>query len=156
MKCYFLLCYLNILNMHVFHPFFPAMIPIYFPSTLEIAFSIQSLWVVVGVAIGFAATSLVIIRTKLYILIGFLVIGLLGYLCTEILRKQKNSRKGEKAAILKSNNWKNQQMLYSLEVISIIISILAYIRAKIFFVPTKTQALYNITVYGIIVGCLHN
>lgn len=65
-----------------------------FPDDREAAFANYRLWESLGFIIAFAYSSHLCINVKLYILIGCLAVGFLGYLCIELhSRKSKQEQK---------------------------------------------------------------
>lgn len=55
-----------------------------FQDRHEEAYSNHRLWECVGFAVGFGWTTELCIATKMYVILGFLVVGLAGYLATEL------------------------------------------------------------------------
>lgn len=72
-----------------------------FPGEAEAAFSNYRMWESMGFIITFVTNSTICITTKLYIVIGFLTLGMAGYLTIEILEYFKMLKRGEDGQPLK-------------------------------------------------------
>lgn len=67
---------------------FLALCGIYFPDFKEAAFSQNKLWLAVGYVISFSYGNHLCTDMKIYILLGFLVVGILFYFVAEILHRR--------------------------------------------------------------------
>lgn len=65
--------------------FFPALYGILFPSKEEAAYSNFRLWEATGSVLAYAYSPYMCTYLKLYILLGFLIVGILGYCIIEYL-----------------------------------------------------------------------
>ena len=84
--------------------FLSAICGIYFPEDKEGAFSQFKLWQAVGWITSYSYGKHLRTYAKIYIFISFSVLGILGYLMTELLnRKQKST--SEKSTIKKNLFW---------------------------------------------------
>lgn len=76
-----------------------------FPGEAEVAFSNYRMWESIGFIITFVTNSQICVDAKLYIVIGFLAAGMLGYLAIEVLEKFKMLRRGADGQPLKFNEY---------------------------------------------------
>lgn len=73
---------------------------IIFASNEEAAFSNHRLWESIGFIIAYAYGSFICVNAKLYVLLGVLVTGMIGYLFIEFEEMKKNKSQIEKDAIV--------------------------------------------------------
>ncbi|KAF2344166.1 Major facilitator superfamily [Trinorchestia longiramus] len=72
-----------------------------FPGEAEAAFSNYRMWESVGFIITFVTNSTICIDSKLYIVIGFLSVGMLGYFTIELLEKYRVLPRGPDDKVLR-------------------------------------------------------
>ena len=68
--------------------YFIALCGIYFPDFKEAAFSQNKLWLAIGYVISFSYGNHLCTDMKIYILLTFLVVGILFYFVAEILHRR--------------------------------------------------------------------
>ena len=90
---------------------FLALCGIYFPDFKEAAFSQNKLWLAVGYVISFSYGNHLCTDMKIYILLGFLVVGILFYFAAEILhRRSKRSLQLETDTNVPNNVIENENI----------------------------------------------
>ena len=63
-----------------------------FAGNEEAAFSNYRLWESLGFIIAYAYSSYICVDTKLYVLLGILISGMLGYFIVEFLQRKKSNK----------------------------------------------------------------
>lgn len=66
---------------------FAALYGALFPNEAEAAFSNYRLWESIGFIVAFAWASFICIRIKLWVVLGILILGIIGYLTVLFLSK---------------------------------------------------------------------
>lgn len=97
-----------------------ALYGVLFAANKEAAFSNFRLWQSLGFAIPLAYSTFLCIRIKMYILIGILATGMVGYLTIESLEKKKLKRypdmKNHPANTTTNEDWSYAQVASKEEV----------------------------------------
>ena len=66
-----------------------------FPDDSEAAFSNYRLWESIGFIIALAYSTFICVYIKIYVCLGFIVLGLSGYICVELLHRKEKKEDSE-------------------------------------------------------------
>lgn len=85
-------CVTKILNVAIINFIFLASIPVFFPERPCVAFAAQSLFNVLGMAIGFLWGNLLFVRTKTIINLTVTIFGAVLFVVAECVRRYRADR----------------------------------------------------------------